>query len=143
MGSPPAVSHLGAVVELLAQRPGALVLTGAGMSTESGIPDYRGPDGLRRVTPMSHGEFVGTSAARQRYWARSYIGWARFHRTEIVLWREPWRLPAFWTVLRPYCPESIRRVRFYARRASGIPEEWNQPPLEHRLLKELVVTPGP
>lgn len=80
MGSPPAVSHLGAVVELLAQRPGALVLTGAGMSTESGIPDYRGPDGLRRVTPMSHGEFVGSSAARQRYWARSYIGWARFHR---------------------------------------------------------------
>lgn len=72
-----------------------------------------------------------------------FFGWARFHRTEIVLWREPWRLPAFWTVLRPYCPESIRRVRFYARRASGIPEEWDQPPLEHRLLKELVVTPGP
>ncbi len=55
-----------------------LVLTGAGISTESGIPDYRGPDGRRRVTPMQHGEFVGSSAARQRYWARSYLGWHRF-----------------------------------------------------------------
>lgn len=73
-------SRLAEVAALLAARPGALVLTGAGLSTESGIPDYRGPDGARRVTPMSHGEFVGSSTARQRYWARSYIGWARFNR---------------------------------------------------------------
>ncbi|HET7397984.1 MAG TPA: Sir2 family NAD-dependent protein deacetylase [Intrasporangium sp.] len=54
------------------------VLSGAGLSTESGIPDYRGPDGTRRVEPMSYGTFVGSSEARRRYWARSYIGWQRF-----------------------------------------------------------------
>ena len=71
----PAVEEL---TEILRTHAPAVVLTGAGISTESGIPDYRGPDGLRRVTPMQHGEFVGSSAARQRYWARSYVGWQRF-----------------------------------------------------------------
>jgi NAD-dependent SIR2 family protein deacetylase len=59
-----------------------VVLSGAGLSTESGIPDYRGPDGTRRVTPMQYTEFTGSSEARQRYWARSYIGWQRFTRAE-------------------------------------------------------------
>lgn len=57
---------------------GVVVLSGAGLSTESGIPDYRGPDGLRRVQPMQYAEFAGSSAARQRYWARSFVGWQRF-----------------------------------------------------------------
>ena len=71
-----------ALAALLADHPGTLVLTGAGISTDSGIPDYRGPDGTRRVTPMQHGEFVGSSEARQRYWARSFIGWQRFSHAE-------------------------------------------------------------
>ncbi|WP_035940042.1 Sir2 family NAD-dependent protein deacetylase [Knoellia aerolata] len=70
------------VAALLRETGPALVLTGAGLSTESGIPDYRGPDGNRRVTPMSHQEFTATSEARQRYWARSFIGWQRFSAAE-------------------------------------------------------------
>ena len=53
-----------------------LVLSGAGLSTESGIPDYRGPTGLaRRATPMTYQTFTGSAAARRRYWARSQLGW--------------------------------------------------------------------
>ncbi|MEU1509005.1 NAD-dependent protein deacetylase [Kitasatospora sp. NPDC005748] len=71
----PTDDTLGEVARLLAGRSVA-VLTGAGLSTESGIPDYRGPTGsLRRRTPMTYQEFVGSPEARRRYWARSHAGW--------------------------------------------------------------------
>lgn len=55
-----------------------VVLAGAGCSTESGIPDYRGPEGsLRSRKPIQYQDFMRSEAARVRYWARSTIGWPR------------------------------------------------------------------
>ncbi|WP_434446422.1 NAD-dependent protein deacetylase [Lentzea sp. E54] len=63
------------------ERGGVLVLSGAGLSTESGIPDYRGDGGsLRKHTPMTYEEFTTSEAGRQRYWARSHVGWRTIAR---------------------------------------------------------------
>ena len=64
------------VLELLRDRP-LVVLTGAGLSTDSGIPDYRGPGSPPR-RPMTYQEFVAGPEARQRYWARVHTGYGRF-----------------------------------------------------------------
>ncbi len=69
------------VAELLPlfERGRVVALAGAGCSTESGIPDYRGPAGtLRRRQPMQFKEFVGSPEGRARYWSRSAVGWPRF-----------------------------------------------------------------
>ncbi|MFJ4707884.1 NAD-dependent protein deacetylase [Streptomyces anulatus] len=77
---PPATTDLEPVVEAL-RGGGVLVLSGAGISTESGIPDYRGEGGsLSRHTPMTYQDFTADAAARRRYWARSHLGWRTFGR---------------------------------------------------------------
>lgn len=63
----------------LAAGGGLFVLTGAGLSTESGIPDYRRKDGSRRSVPMTYQQFLSGDAARRRYWVRSAVGWEHFH----------------------------------------------------------------
>jgi NAD-dependent SIR2 family protein deacetylase len=76
------VTELDRLSELVAAQ-NVVVLSGAGISTDSGIPDYRGPNGaLRARLPMTIREFTGSVQARRRYWARSQIGWRRMSAAE-------------------------------------------------------------
>ncbi|WP_020127259.1 NAD-dependent protein deacetylase [Streptomyces sp. 303MFCol5.2] len=77
---PPGTTDPQQVVDALGAG-GVLVLSGAGISTESGIPDYRGEGGsLSRHTPMTYQDFTSDPRARRRYWARSHLGWRTFGR---------------------------------------------------------------
>ena len=78
MGVETSINSLG---DFLAGSQSCVVLSGAGVSTASGIPDYRDRDGAwKQAEPMQFGEFRSSDAARRRYWARSYVGWQRFSR---------------------------------------------------------------
>ncbi|XP_044763994.1 NAD-dependent protein deacylase Sirt4-like isoform X2 [Coccinella septempunctata] len=72
--------------EFIANSQRMLILTGAGISTESGIPDYRSADvGLyerRNYKPVKHQEFCSSFRTQQRYWARNYVGWPTFSQRQ-------------------------------------------------------------
>ena len=71
--------HAQRLREFIDRHDRLFVLTGAGCSTDSGIPDYRDADGAwKRSPPVQYGAFVGDEAVRQRYWARSLVGWPHF-----------------------------------------------------------------
>jgi len=71
------------LAEFVDSHPRLFVLSGAGCSTDSGIPDYRDTNGgWKRPQPVTYQAFVGELATRQRYWARSMIGWPRFGRSK-------------------------------------------------------------
>lgn len=72
-----------ALLDFLARHPRLLVLTGAGCSTNSGIPDYRDDNGAwKRTPPVRHQAFVGDAQVRARYWARSMIGWTHLAQAQ-------------------------------------------------------------
>uniref|UniRef100_A0A1J3I2E8 NAD-dependent protein deacylase n=1 Tax=Noccaea caerulescens TaxID=107243 RepID=A0A1J3I2E8_NOCCA len=77
---PPHKEDIHKLYQLFEQSSRLTILTGAGISTECGIPDYRSPNGAYSsgFKPITHQEFTRSSRARRRYWARSYAGWRRF-----------------------------------------------------------------
>ncbi|MCI8212852.1 NAD-dependent deacetylase [Pseudomonas sp. S25] len=78
----PSVAPVEALLALMSHKR-FVVLTGAGISTPSGIPDYRDTDGVRRgKAPMMFQEFLGSPEARRRYWARAMLGWPRVRIAE-------------------------------------------------------------
>ncbi|KAJ6305566.1 hypothetical protein OIU78_020999 [Salix suchowensis] len=81
---PPSDRDVDLLYQFFDQSTKMVVLTGAGISTECGIPDYRSPNGAYSsgFKPITHQEFVRSSRTRRRYWARSYAGWIQFHAAE-------------------------------------------------------------
>ena len=74
---------MGSLRDFIARHRRLFVLTGAGCSTDSGIPDYRDANGgWKRSPPVNFQSFMGGETVRQRYWARSFVGWQRFRRAE-------------------------------------------------------------
>jgi NAD-dependent SIR2 family protein deacetylase len=77
------MTECGSLQEFVGRHRRLFVLTGAGCSTSSGIPDYRDADGRwKRMPPVTYQAFMGEEATRRRYWARSLIGWRRFRRAK-------------------------------------------------------------
>src|SRR5258708_7810150 len=67
-----------ALAAFVRETPRLFVLTGAGCSTAAGIPDYRDEKGAwKHKPPVQFQDFISSPATRQRYWARSLVGWAR------------------------------------------------------------------
>src|SRR5262245_7539325 len=76
---PTAAAPVAALGDFVARHRRLFVLTGAGCSTSSGIPDYRDAEGgWTRAQPVTFQAFTGEAATRRRYWARSLAGWPRF-----------------------------------------------------------------
>ena len=70
-----------ALIDFIDRHRRLFVLTGAGCSTDSGIPDYRDAEGdWKRSQPVTYQAFMGDVLTRKRYWARSLVGWRRFGR---------------------------------------------------------------
>src|SRR6476469_8558599 len=81
--TPQAPQDLDRLADFILRTERLVVLTGAGCSTESGIPDYRSPGGLwSKHTPIYFADFVRSESARRRYWARSMAGWTSFQRAD-------------------------------------------------------------